>query len=144
MKNLWTKPQVHVLFEGYTISFTIKDIDRALTLLAETGDSSFGVVSGLDTNKDHFVELTAGVRMEYRSALQNLVQNGVGAFLLTAGHAYIENAKHRIVPSTDADINVFPSGVEHAFIIFYDPKNGKRIFTGRMAANMYNKDLGID
>lgn len=144
MRNIWTRPQVHVLFEGYTISFTIKDINRALVLLAETGDTTFGRISGLDTAKDYFCELYSGTRMEYHSELQNLIQNGVGAFLLTAGHAYIENPKHKQMQAILADINVFPNGVDHAFIVFYDPRNNKRLFTGRMAANMYNKDLGID
>ena len=144
MRNIWTRPQVHVLFEGYIISFTIRDIDRALLLLAETGDSTFGLVSGLDTLKDYNCELYSGVRMEFRSQLQNLIQNGVGAFLLTAGHAYIENPKHKQVLSITADIDVFPGGVDQAFIKFYDPHNDKRLFTGRMVASMYNKDLGID
>jgi hypothetical protein len=144
MRNIWTRPQVHVLFEGYTLSFTIKDINRALVLLAETGDTSFGRTSGLDTAKDHFCELYAGTRMEYRNSLQNLMQNGVGAFLLMAGHAYIENPKHKHMQQIIADIKVFPRGIRHAFIIFTDPRNGKRVFTGRMAANMYNKDLGIE
>ena len=144
MRNIWTRPQVHVLFEGYTLSFTIRDIDRALLLLAETGDTSFGLVSGLDTGKDYYCELYSGTRMEYRNPMQNLLQNGVGAFLLTAGRAYIENPKHRHIQAVTADLNVFPGGVEHAFILFYDPKNNKRLFTGQMAANMYNKDVGID
>ena len=131
MRNVWARPQVHVLFEGYTLSFTIKDINRALALLTETGDTSFGIVSGLDTAKDYFCELYSGTRMEYRSVLQNLIQNGVGAFLLTSGHAYIENPKHKPVRSVTADINVFPGGVDHAFIIFNDPRNNKRLFTGR-------------
>ena len=144
MRNIWTRPQVHVLFEGYTISFTIKDVDKALMLLAETGDTSFGHASGLDTAKDYFCELYSGTRMEYHNALQALLQKGVGAFLLSAGHAYIENRKHKPVRSVIMDTETFPKGVDNAYILFYDPRNNKRIFTGKMAANMYNKDLGID
>ena len=144
MRNIWTKPQVHVLFEGYTLSFTIKDINRALVLLSESGDTSFGSTSGLDTAKEYACELYSGTKMEYRSSLQNLLQNGVGAFHLTAGHAYIENPKHKQLQSIIADINAFPPGVDEAFIVFYDPRNNKRLFTGRMNVNMYNKDLGID
>jgi hypothetical protein len=144
MRNIWTRPQVHVLFEGYTLSFTIKDINSAMTLLAETGDSSFGINSGLDTVKDYFCELYSGTGMEYHSSLQKLMQQGVGAFLLLAGHAYIENPKHRHMQSIIADIQPVKNGEEQAFIIFTDPRNEKRIFTGWMATNMYNKDLGID
>ena len=144
MRNIWTKPQVHVLFEGYTLSFTIKDINKAVALLAGCGDTSFGFTSGLDTAKEYFCELYSGTKMEYRRSLQNLLQNGVGAFLLTAGHAYIENPKHKQLQSIIADINAFPPGVDDAFIIFYDPRNNNRLFTGRMNVKMYNKDLGID
>lgn len=144
MRNIWTRPTVHVFFEGYTISFTVKDINRALVLLAETGNTSFGLTSGLDTAKDYYCELYSGVRMEYRNALQNLLQNGVGAFLLLSGHAFIENPKHRQMQTVIADIKEFPRGVTSAFIIFTDPRDGKRVFTGRMIAEMYNKDLGIE
>jgi len=144
MRNMWSRPRVHVLFEGYTISFTIRDVDRALRLLCETGDSTFGCTSGLDTGKDYKVELFSGVRMEYRNRLQNIMQNGVGAFLLMAGHAYIETPKRKQMQQVIADIKQFPGGVSNAFIIFTDPKNGKRVFTGRMSADMYNRDLGID
>ena len=144
MRNIWTRPQVHVLFEGYTISFTIKDIDQALLLLTETGDSSFGRTSGLDTAKDYFCELYSGTRMEVHTSLQALLQNGVGAFLLSAGHAYIENSRHKPVRAVIMDAEPFPGGVNNAYVRFSDPHNDKRVFTGKMAADMYNKDLGID
>jgi hypothetical protein len=144
MRNMWHRPQVHVLFEGYVVSFTIRDIDRALLLLCGTGDSTFGCKSGLDTAKDYKVELFSGVRMEYRNRMQHIIQNGVGAFLLLSGHAYIENSKSKQLHLIIADIQEFPRGVSDAFIKFTDPKDGKRIFTGRMSADMYNRDLGID
>ena len=117
LRNLWTRPQVHVLFQGYSISFTIKDIDKALQLLAETGDTTYGTTCGLDTSGDYVVELFPGLKMEYRKPLQILMQKAVGAFLISAGHAYI---------------------------IFTDPNNDNMIFAGMMAADMYRKDLGID
>ncbi len=95
IRNLWEKPQVHVLFEGYTISFTIKDINKALQLLAETGDSTYGLESPFDTNKNYNFELYPGTRMEYHTQVQPMLQNGVGAFLLTAGHAEIRNEKQK-------------------------------------------------
>ena len=82
--------------------------------------------------------------MEYRNSLQHLLQNGVGAFLVLSGHAYIQNPKHKQMQSVVADIKEFPGGVSHAYIIFTDPRNGKRVFTGRMSADMYNKDMGIE
>ncbi len=144
MRNMWHKPQVHVLFEGYTVSFTIRDIDRALLLLCGTGDSTFGCTSGLDTAKDYKIELFSGVRMEYRNRMQHVIQNGVGAFLLLSGHAFVQNPKGKQMHQVIADIQEFPRGVSNAFIKFTDPKDGRRIFTGRMKAEMYNRDLGID
>lgn len=85
MNNLWAKPEVHVLFQGYKLAFRIKDIDRTLALLAETGDSVFGSTSGLDTAKAYYTELYNGLRMEYRSPLQPLMQRGVGCFCCWLG-----------------------------------------------------------
>lgn len=144
MRNLWMEPQVHVLFEGYTISFTIKDINRALELLSETGDTTFGAISGLDTAGNYNVELYRGLHQEYHNKLQPLLQKGVGAFLLTAGHAYIENARRKKVPAIITDIQPLIEGVDVTTIKFYDPANNKLIFEGTMDAGMYNKDLGID
>ena len=144
LRNLWTRPQVHVLFQGYSISFTIKDIDKALQLLAETGDTTYGTTCGLDTSGDYVVELFPGLKMEYRKPLQILMQKAVGAFLISAGHAYIENPKHKIVRAVVSDIKPISPGVDDAYIIFTDANNDNMIFAGMMAADMYHKDLGID
>ena len=53
MRNLWAQPRVHVLFQGYTISYTIKDINKAIGIMAQMGDSTYGVTSKLDTGKDY-------------------------------------------------------------------------------------------
>ena len=144
MRNLWARPQVHVLFNGYNISFTIKDIDRALELLYETGDTTFGTSCGLDTSSNYTFELFPGTKMEYHNPLEPLIQQGVGAFLLSAGHAYIEDPKHRILKAIVADIQPLPPGVDDAYLLFYDPRNNKMLFSGKMAADMYKKDLGIN
>jgi hypothetical protein len=144
MRSLWTPPQVHVLFQGYTVSFTIKDINRALDLLAETGDSTYELSRGMDAGKKYFAELHPGLRMEYHNSLQPLLQNGVGAFLLLAGHAYIENQKHKKVTEIIADIQPLVEGTDMVNILFYDPRTKRLLFSGDMAANMYNKDLGIE
>lgn len=143
MRNLWAKPRVHVLFQGYTISYTVKDINKALALLVGTGVSAYGNTSKLDTGKDYFIELFPSLDMEYHNALQPLIQNGVGAFLLTAGHALVENKKHKICKEIIEDIST-DRNTDNALITFYDPKTKKMIFFGKMNVNMYNKDLGID
>jgi len=144
MRNLWIRPQVHVIFGDYTISFTIKDIDRALELLGETGDTSYGTTCGLDTSGNYFIELYPGNKMEYHKPLEPLIQKGVGVFLLSAGHAYIEDKKHKPVKSIIMDIQPLQRGVDDAYILFYDERNNNMLFSGRMAADMYNKDLGIN
>ena len=144
MRNIWTRPQVHVLFQGYTLSFTIKDIDKALLLLAETGDSTFGTACGLDTTGDYVIELFPGLRMEYRKPLQAIMQKGVGAFLLEAGRSYIEDQKHRPVRSVISDVKPPSRGVNDAYILFTDPRNDNPLFCGSMSADMYHKDLGLD
>ncbi len=135
---------MHVLFEGYTVSFTIKDINKALELLSETGDTTYGATSSLDTAKDHFLELYRGTRQEYRNRLQPLMQRGVGAFLLTAGRAYIETPKHKKVTDIIVDIQPIITGTDKVMIFFYDAKTKALLFSGTMSADMYNKDLGID
>ena len=144
LRNLWTRPQVHVLFQGYTVCFTIKDIDRALQLLAETGDSTYGTSCGLDTAGTYVIELFPGLKTQRRYALQTIIQNAVGAFLVTSGHAYIENPKHKIVREVISDIQPIVPGEDDAYILFTDPRNKNILFSGRMAADMYGKDLGID
>ena len=144
MKNLWAEPQVHVLFDGYTVSFTIKDINRALVLLAETGDSTYGTSSGLDAAKQYSLELFSGYRTEYHNPLQPLLQKGVGAFLLTKGHAVIENEKHKIIKNIITDTQPLFGGLDITDVKFYDPRNNEMLFNGQIAADMYNKDLGID
>ncbi len=144
MRHLWTKPQVHVLFEGYTISFAIKDINRSLDILREMGDSTHPVSCGLDTAKDYYVELFPGLHTEYHNDIQLLIQHVVGAFLLTAGHAVIENNRHRILPAVITDIGIAGIDQQAVSVYFYDPKNKKMVFEGKMALGIYKKDLGID
>ncbi len=142
LNNLWEKPQVHALFQGYTISFKIKDIDRALILLAETGDTSFGLSSGLYNTGKYHVELYPGFRTEYKNPLQPLLQRGVGPFLLLAGQARIVSPRHKKLKEIIADIQ--PVDDSLAYINFYDPRNKKLLFSGSMPLDMYKKDLGID
>ncbi len=144
LKNLWTRPQVHVLFQGYVVSITIKDIDKALSLLSETGYNPYGKTCGLDTAGDYIIELLPGTRSEYKNTLQPLIQNGVGAFLLTVGHAYIENERHKRLKEILVDRLTLGEGTNETYINFYDPANNKKLFCGKMAPAMEGRDLGID
>jgi hypothetical protein len=142
--NLWAKPEVHVLFKGYKVSFTIKDINRALELLAESGPSVYGKTSHLDTLSHHYCELYPGLVTEYTSYLQPLMQKGVGVFLLLAGHAKIVSPRHRKVREIIGDIDPVKRDDSIAFVHFYDPRNNRMLFSGTMKVDMYNKDLGIN
>ena len=144
LRSMWERPQVHVLFEGYVVSFTIKDIDKALVLLYETGDHTYGKTCGLDTSGDYLIELYPGLKMEYINPLQPLMQKGVGAFLLSSGHAFVQNKKKRQLKTIVTDIEPIVGGQQQTVIKFYDPKNGKILFSGVMAADMYTKDIGLD
>ena len=145
MHTLWQRPQVHVIFGKYTISFTIKDIDKALKMLAESGDHTFGASSGLDTTKDHTIDLLPDVtHTEYRSSLQVLIQDGVGSFLISSGHAFIQNAKHKPVTSILVDEQPPIEGSKRVFVEFYDSKHEQRLFSGTMKTALQNRDLGID
>jgi hypothetical protein len=144
IRNLWAEPCVHVLFGGYTISFSIKDIDRALELLAETGNNTYGATSGLDTTRQYHLELYAGYRTEYHNRLQPMLQLAVGAFLLTKGRAVIRNPKHKKLKSIIVDIQPLEEGEHETDVKFYDPVTGKLIFNGRLPETIKNADLGID
>ncbi|MCF8448402.1 MAG: hypothetical protein K9G49_00910 [Taibaiella sp.] len=144
LNNLWTKPQVHVLFQGYTLSFKIKDIDRALVLMDGIGDPSFGATSGLDTLVNYNTELFPGTRTLYRNKLQPLMQKGVGAFLLLAGQAQVVNHKNKKLKEIIADVQPVKMDDSFAYINFYDPRNNNLIFSGSMNVGMYGQDLGIE
>jgi hypothetical protein len=144
MRTMWDRPQVHVKFEGYTISFTIKDINEALALIAETGDSTYGVDCGLDTNANYVVDLYPGRNMIYGTALQKMLHNDLGAFLITAKRAYIVSGKRREVSEVIVDVEPPEMDMNLLDIKFYDPRNKKLVFWGTMRKDMYNRDLGLD
>ncbi len=144
LHNLWAKPQVHVLFEGYTLSFKIKDINRTIELLNEIGDTTYGITSGLDTLRQFPIELYPGLKLQYRNTLQPLMQRGVACFLLLSGQAHIVNKKKKKLKEIVANILPVKGDDELAYVNFYDPKNNKLLFSGCMPVGLYNKDLGID
>ncbi len=143
LRNLWQKPQVHVQFNDYTISFSIKDINRSLQLLSGLGDFTYGTTSGLDTALDYPMELYMG-KMQYKTRLQELLHNEVAAFLLTAGHAEVRNKKQKLLKEINVEVTIPSIGEDATVVTAYDPKNNKMIFWGTMKADMYHQDLGID
>lgn len=148
LRHLWERPQVHVLFQGYHLSFLIKDIDKALGFLAEMGDTTYGIKCGLDTARNYPLELFPGLRQLYKSPLQAMMQNGVGAYLLTTGHVLVKNKKGKVLKSVIADFQPQVDGERMMYLVFYDPKHKRNrpkqvVFTGQMAAGLYNRDLGI-
>lgn len=144
LRTMWNRPQVHVLFNGYTISFTIHDIDKALGLLYETGDHTYGRSSGLDTGRDYVVELFAGLRTEYKNPVQPLLQRAIGAFLLATGHALVQNKKHKALKEITKDKEPVLEGEDVTVYKFYDPKTGILLFYGVLPLAMYTQDIGFD
>ncbi len=144
LRNMWTVPKVKVLFQGYTILFSIKDIDKTLGFLAEGGDTVYGTKSYLDTGKYYSCELYSNNHLEYRNNLQPLIQDGVGAFLILSGHAAVFNKKHKRIMKVTANISEAAYNEPYVLITFYDPKNEKMLFYGKMRTDIYNRDLGIE
>lgn len=144
MRNLWAEPQVHILYREYKISFKIRDIDRALQLLAETGDSSYGLVSGLDTGLHHITELYPSLNIQYKNRLQPLMQTGVGVFLLMSGHAEVRKGKRKKIPALIMNLRPVRKDDDFAYVTFADPKTNTLIFSGRMNVALYGADLGIE
>ena len=147
IRNLWTQPQVHISFKEYTVSFSIRDIDRALELLVATGDYTFGTKSNLDTTKNYSIELFNDLHTEYKSDIQPLIQNCMGTFLLTKGLAVVttpKGKKQKVLKSMLMDFEDVDTGETSVYIHFYDPENHHLLFTGKMPVNMYNQDMGID
>lgn len=144
MHTLWQRPQVHVLFGDYTVSFTIRDIDKALTYLADAGDTRFPTSCGLDTAGEYTIELNAGEHPEYHNALQTMMQNGVGPYLMSMGHALVENKRHHLVRAVEMDARPPLDGGHRVYIEFYNPKTNARVFSGEMRTELTNKDLGLD
>ncbi len=144
LRNLWSRPQVHVVFNEYVISFTVRDINKALKIMRESLDSNQSPTCGLDTAGNYFYELLPGVRTEYHHTMQPVLQNMVGPFLLNNGHALVENKKHKVLKEITVDIGQPASGGLEMYATFYDPKTRTMLFSGKLNVDMYKKDLGID
>ncbi len=148
MRNLWTTPQVHIFFGDYKVSFAIRDINKALALLRQNGDSSHVANCGLDTNINYTYEMYPGDRTQFRNAVEPLLQNVVCCYLLSAGMAEVECKKNKRkikrlnevlvdIKSTSPDGNI-------ALVDFFDPETNKMLFSGQMPVILYKADIGID
>jgi hypothetical protein len=144
LRNLWHKPEVHVLFNGYTISLTIRDINRAMSLMSAKDQSTYGSTSGLDTMGDYTIELYEGVHTEYHNRLQQIVQERVGALILLRGRAAITNKKGKKLSAIEANISPVTETAGTTFVSFYDPHSHILLFQGKIADAMIHSDLGID
>ena len=144
MRNLWTRPQVHVMFAGYQVSFAIRDINKALALLKQSGDSTYGTACLLDTAKNYYYELYPGVHTQYRNTMEPLLQNAVGVYLLTTGLAVVENKKHKPLTTIIADLTDKEPGEFFTFVSFFDPDTHMMLFSGRISNSLIGRDPGID
>lgn len=147
IRNLWIRPQVHVKFNEYTLSFSIRDINRALELLNEMDVYDYGTHIDLDTTGNYQIELLDDNHTQYKDALQPLIQNGVGVFLLTKGLTVVKNSTQKRAHPLKTilmDYEDIAEGSDVVFMHFYDPATHKLLFSGKMKVDLYNKDMGID
>lgn len=144
MRNLWTRPQVHIIFGDYRVSFAIRDINKALRLIREQGDTLQPKKFWLDTAGNYTWELYSGTRMQYNSPEQAFIQNVVGAYLLSSGMALVENRKLKRLEEIVVDVRYTALGGDELFVDFFDPKTNQMLFSGKMPAAIYKMDMGID
>lgn len=148
MRNLWTTPQVHVFFGEYKVSFAIRDINKALALLRQNGDSTHTAICGLDTAINYTFELYPGDRTQYRNATEPLLQNVVGCYLLSVGMAEVEckKNKRKIKHLEEVLVDVKTTAPEGNIMLvdFFDPETNKMLFSGQMPVILYKADIGID
>lgn len=144
MRTMWDRPQVHVHFEGYTVSFRVQDINKALGMLYETGVKKYGTNCMLDTAGTYPLQLNRDLRLQYRSGIEPIMHKAIGAYLITAGRAYIQNRRGKRIAELEMDIQPLILETNEVFIMFYDKKTKKLVFAGSMPADMYNKDMGLD
>lgn len=145
MRNLWTKAQVHIIFGQYRVSYAVRDINKALALLRQGEDSAlYPQHCWLDTAKNYTYELQAGTRLQYRDGMEPVLQQLVGAYLLTVGMAEVEDSRLKKLPDIIVDIRYTGLSGEKIFADFYDPANKAMIFSGEIPAELYNKEFPLD
>lgn len=144
MRNLWTRPQVHIIFGDYRVSFAIRDINKTLRLIRQQGDTLVPKQFWLDTAGNYTWELYGGTRMQYNAPEQAFIQNVVGVYLLTAGMALVEDRKLKRLEEIIVDVRYTSLNGDELFVDFFDPKTKKMLFSGKMPAAIYKMDMGID
>lgn len=144
LRNLWAKPRVHVSFAGYQVSFTVRDINKALRLLHENGNDLYGTMWPMDSAVDRYYEMYPGTHTEYKDPVEPLLQNGVGVYLLSVGLAEVEDRKHKRLAVIIDDMYPVEDGAPYTFASFYDPETHMMLFSGRIDAALIGKDPGID
>lgn len=145
LRNLWAKAEVHIVYNGYKLAFTIRDINKTLTLLREAGDITVPATCELDSGRDYYYEIAVGLHPEYQYPIQDVMHTMAGAFLLTAGHAEImAPGRKKPVKEIMVDFAATAPGEEKALVTFYDTENRAIIFQGWLNMAIYKKDLGID
>jgi hypothetical protein len=144
LRNLYTYPQIHVAFNGFTVSFAIRDVNRTMQLIAEFVDTTADTTSHLDTSRMYHLELFNDTKTEYTIALQDLMQNSVGGFLLLKGKAQVADRKKRKVRAISVNLEESENGEPVSQIKCYDVKNKTLLFAGKIPNSLINQDLGID
>lgn len=145
MRAMRSRPQVHVKFGEYIVSFSITDIDKAMTFFPENEKVIYGTKCGLDSSLSYNLQLLPGRHMEYRNKLEPLLQNGVGCFLLMGGRALVSRDGKTVKEiyakvGPEMDLN----GTYAVPISFYDSRNDKLMFSGMLDSELYKKDIGFD
>lgn len=141
LNNLWATPEVHVLFAGYKLSFTIKNMNRTLELMNQIGDNTWGTQTELDTLREYTIELY-GSHPQYRNRLQTMMQHCIATFLLSAGQAEVRYKRRRL-RTVLMDIQPIGPDGNTVRILFYDPKNNHMLYSGTMPVGMYKQDIGL-
>lgn len=144
LHRLWHKPGVTVIFNGYSLSFSIKNINKALNILKSVGDSTYGTDSKLDTNKTYTYWLTDYPPEVYHDMNEPMIQKGIGALILSSGWVEVRNRKGKKLKSIIVDISTPIYGQQMVHVSCYDPENNAKIFSGLMNVDLYGKDIGID
>ncbi|NDC39957.1 MAG: hypothetical protein EBZ77_00130 [Chitinophagia bacterium] len=143
-RNLWVRPEVHITFNGYTLSFALKDINKTLKLLESDGTPYTDAQLKLDTGQQYAVELYPGLRMEYQFPVQALIQNVTGAYLMSIGKVEIKDPRQRVVTSFILDVDYDSHGASQYLVTCFDTRRKTMIFQGRLPASLLNRDIGID
>lgn len=144
LRNLWVEPNIHIFFQGYTVSFALKDVNKAMYMQHfELGDVQLPTQCDLDSNKHHYFELFSSPNILYRNAMQEYLHVAIGCYLLGIGKAHILNPKKKLVPDIIEDVDPNENS-PFLYIKYYDAKTHSLLFSGRMLRGMYHKDIGID